>query len=42
MTYPRVGGLVVEADGAVLRVRLDRPERRNALTDETAVARFAI
>jgi len=38
VTYPRVGGLVVEADGAVLRVRLDRPERRNALTDETVLA----
>jgi 2-(1,2-epoxy-1,2-dihydrophenyl)acetyl-CoA isomerase len=27
-------GLAVEHDGAVLRVRLDRPDRRNALTDE--------
>jgi 2-(1,2-epoxy-1,2-dihydrophenyl)acetyl-CoA isomerase len=26
-------GLVVEHDGAVLRVRLDRPDRRNAITD---------
>ncbi len=36
--YPRVDGLVVEVDGAVLRVRLDRPERRNALTDEVVDA----
>jgi len=27
-------GLVVEQDGAVLRLQLDRPERRNAITDE--------
>ena len=31
-------GLVVEADGAVLRVRLDRPERRNAITDDMVYA----
>ena len=31
-------GLVVEHDAAVLRVRLDRPERRNALTDEMVLA----
>jgi len=31
-------GLAVEHDGAVLRVRLDRPERRNALTDEMVLA----
>ena len=32
--YPApVEGLVVEHDGPVLRLRLDRPERRNALTD---------
>ena len=36
--YPSVAGLVVEADSAVLRVRLDRPDRRNALTDETVLA----
>jgi 2-(1,2-epoxy-1,2-dihydrophenyl)acetyl-CoA isomerase len=36
--YPHVDGLVVEADGAVLRVRLARPDRRNALTDETVEA----
>jgi 2-(1,2-epoxy-1,2-dihydrophenyl)acetyl-CoA isomerase len=27
-------GLAVQHDDAVLRVRLDRPDRRNALTDE--------
>jgi 2-(1,2-epoxy-1,2-dihydrophenyl)acetyl-CoA isomerase len=27
-------GLVVEHDGGVLRLRLDRPDRRNAVTDE--------
>ena len=31
-------GLAVEHDDAVLRVRLDRPERRNALTDEMVLA----
>ncbi len=31
-------GLALEHDGAVLRVRLDRPERRNALTDEMVLA----
>ncbi|HKA29688.1 MAG TPA: enoyl-CoA hydratase/isomerase family protein [Candidatus Binatia bacterium] len=31
-------GLVAEHDGAVLRVRLDRPDRRNALTDEMVYA----
>jgi len=31
-------GLAVEHDGAVLRVRLDRPQRRNALTDEMVLA----
>jgi 2-(1,2-epoxy-1,2-dihydrophenyl)acetyl-CoA isomerase len=36
--YPKIDGLVVEADGAVLRVRLDRPERHNALADETVDA----
>ena len=36
--YPSVDGLVVEAEGAVLRIRLNRPDRRNALTDETVVA----
>jgi 2-(1,2-epoxy-1,2-dihydrophenyl)acetyl-CoA isomerase len=36
--YPSVDGLIVEPDGAVVRVRLDRPDRRNALTDETVDA----
>ena len=31
-------GLAVEHDGNVLRARLDRPERRNALTDEMVLA----
>ena len=37
--YPDVPeGLVVEHDGAVLRIRLDRPERRNAITDPIVYA----
>lgn len=37
--YPSdVEGLVVEHDGAVLRVRLDRPDRRNAITDDMVLA----
>jgi 2-(1,2-epoxy-1,2-dihydrophenyl)acetyl-CoA isomerase len=31
-------GLVVTCDGPVLRLRLDRPERRNAITDEMVLA----
>jgi 2-(1,2-epoxy-1,2-dihydrophenyl)acetyl-CoA isomerase len=31
-------GLAVEHDGAVLRVRLERPQRRNALTDDMVLA----
>jgi 2-(1,2-epoxy-1,2-dihydrophenyl)acetyl-CoA isomerase len=31
-------GLVVEPDGAVLRLRLDRPDRRNAITDDIVLA----
>jgi 2-(1,2-epoxy-1,2-dihydrophenyl)acetyl-CoA isomerase len=31
-------GLAIERDGNVLRVRLNRPERRNALTDEMVLA----
>lgn len=31
-------GLVVEHDGGVLRLRLDRPERRNAITDDMVLA----
>ena len=33
MTYPDVAGLQVALDGAVLRVALDRPDRRNAIDD---------
>ena len=37
--YPEpTDGLAIAHDGAVLRVRLDRPERRNALTDEMVLA----
>jgi 2-(1,2-epoxy-1,2-dihydrophenyl)acetyl-CoA isomerase len=37
--YPEpLEGLAVENDGAVLRVRLDRPQRRNALTDDMVLA----
>lgn len=37
--YPApVDGLVVEHDGAVLRLRFDRPARRNALTDDVVLA----
>jgi 2-(1,2-epoxy-1,2-dihydrophenyl)acetyl-CoA isomerase len=35
---PVPDGLVVEPDGPVLRLRLDRPERRNAITDEMVEA----
>jgi 2-(1,2-epoxy-1,2-dihydrophenyl)acetyl-CoA isomerase len=31
-------GLLISHDGPVLRLRLDRPDRRNALTDEIVVA----
>ena len=31
-------GLIVEADGPVLRLRLDRPDRRNAITDDMVLA----
>ncbi len=31
-------GLAVEPDGGVLRIRLDRPERRNAITDDMVFA----
>ena len=33
MTYPDVAGLQVAPEGAVLRVTLDRPDRRNAIDD---------
>ena len=37
--YPEVpAGLVVEHDGPVLRIRLDRPDRRNSLTDPIVYA----
>jgi 2-(1,2-epoxy-1,2-dihydrophenyl)acetyl-CoA isomerase len=37
--YPRpLDGLVTERAGPVLRLRLDRPRRRNAVTDEMVVA----
>lgn len=37
--YPSIpDGLVVEHDGPVLRVRLDRPDRRNSLTDPMVYA----
>jgi 2-(1,2-epoxy-1,2-dihydrophenyl)acetyl-CoA isomerase len=37
--YPEIpAGLVVAHDGPVLRVRLDRPERRNSLTDPIVYA----
>ena len=31
-------GLVVDREGAILRLRLDRPDRRNALTDDIVLA----
>jgi 2-(1,2-epoxy-1,2-dihydrophenyl)acetyl-CoA isomerase len=38
-TYPEPPeGLAVEHDGAVLRLRLDRPDRRNAVTDDMVLA----
>jgi 2-(1,2-epoxy-1,2-dihydrophenyl)acetyl-CoA isomerase len=38
-SYPSaVDGLVVAQDGGVLRVRLDRPDRRNAITDDMVLA----
>lgn len=37
--YPEVPrGLVVEHDGPVLRIRLDRPDRRNSITDPIVYA----
>jgi 2-(1,2-epoxy-1,2-dihydrophenyl)acetyl-CoA isomerase len=37
--YPEIpDGLVLEHDGPVLRLRLDRPERRNSLTDPIVYA----
>ena len=41
--YPEpVEGLRVERDGDVLRVRLDRRERRNAMTDDMVLALIEI
>ena len=31
-------GLLVETDGPALRLRLDRPDRRNAITDDIVLA----
>jgi len=37
--YPEpVDGLIADIDGPVLRLRLDRPDRRNALTDDIVLA----
>ena len=37
--YPEIPpGIVVEHDGPVLRIRLNRPERRNSLTDPIVYA----
>lgn len=37
--YPSVpAGLVVDHDGPVLQIRLERPERRNAITDDMVLA----
>lgn len=37
--YPEApDGLVIERDGPVLRLRLDRPDRRNAVTDDMVYA----
>jgi 2-(1,2-epoxy-1,2-dihydrophenyl)acetyl-CoA isomerase len=38
MSYQSVEGLVVTLDGPVLRITIDRAERRNALTDDTVAA----
>jgi 2-(1,2-epoxy-1,2-dihydrophenyl)acetyl-CoA isomerase len=35
---PPLDGLVVERAGSVLRLRLDRPDRRNAVTDDMVLA----
>lgn len=36
--YPSCDGLQVRLDGGVLRLTIDRPEKRNALTDEIVAA----
>ena len=41
-SYPEAPeGLLVERDGATLRIRLNRPERRNAMTDDMVLALIA-
>ena len=42
-TYPEAPeGLLVDRDGPVLRIRLNRPERRNAMTDEMVLGLIEI
>jgi 2-(1,2-epoxy-1,2-dihydrophenyl)acetyl-CoA isomerase len=41
VSYESVDGLEVSLDGSALRIRIDRPERRNAMTDETVAAMIA-
>jgi 2-(1,2-epoxy-1,2-dihydrophenyl)acetyl-CoA isomerase len=41
VSYDSVDGLRIALDGPVLRIAIDRPERRNALTDETVAAMIA-
>jgi 2-(1,2-epoxy-1,2-dihydrophenyl)acetyl-CoA isomerase len=36
--YPSCEGLVAELDGGILRLKIDRPEKRNSLTDEIVSA----
>ena len=36
--YEGVPGLAVELDGNVLRLRLDQPDKRNAVSDEMTVS----
>ena len=36
--YPSCEGLIAELDGGILRLRIDRPEKRNSLTDEIVAA----
>ena len=40
-SYSGTEGLAVAVDGPVLRIRFDRPERHNALTDDTVAATIA-
>jgi 2-(1,2-epoxy-1,2-dihydrophenyl)acetyl-CoA isomerase len=41
MSYESIDGLVVALEGPVLRLRIDRADRHNALTDETVAAMVA-